>query len=95
MSWQDRDRAWGITVVAVAGLTVGVLLAVLGMPPVDLHTPPHQFGIMDPLCGGTRALRFTLLGRWHDAWRYDPLSCTARAGRPGRKMGALTGTGRW
>src|SRR5437879_3899777 len=97
VSWQDRDRARGITVVAVAGLSVGVLLAAFGMPPIDLHTPPHQFGIMDPLCGGTRALRFTMLGRWHDAWRYNPLSPVLAAGAVLALLRHMTGTltGRW
>jgi hypothetical protein len=97
VSWQDGDRAWGITVVAVVGLTVGVLLAVLGMPPVDLHAAPHQFGIMDPLCGGTRALRFTLLGRWHDAWRYNPLSPVIVASAVLALLRHMIGTltGRW
>ncbi|MFL6054192.1 MAG: DUF2752 domain-containing protein [Actinoallomurus sp.] len=97
VSWEDRDRASGVTVVAVAGLAVGVLLAVLGLPPVDLHAPPHQFGIMDPLCGGTRALRFTLLGHWHDAWRYNPLSPVLAVGAALALLRHMVGalTGRW
>lgn len=37
-------------------LAVGTIaLRVFGLPPIDLHSPLHRAGIMDPLCGGTRA----------------------------------------
>ncbi len=29
---------------------------------------------MDPLCGGTRAARYTAQGNLSEAWRYNPLS---------------------
>jgi hypothetical protein len=97
VSWDDRDRGWSLTLVAMIGLGVGVVLGAFGMPPIDLHTPPHQLGIMDPLCGGTRAVRYTLLGRWHDAWRYNPLSPVLVVGAAlalvRHMMGTLTG--RW
>ena len=46
---------------------------VLGLPPIDLHGPLHWVGIMDPLCGGTRAARYTAIGQWGQAWHYNPL----------------------
>ena len=49
-------------------------MAVLGLPPVDFHGPLHKFGIMDPLCGGPRAARYTAQGNLSEAWRYNPLS---------------------
>ena len=60
--------------VALIGLGVAGALALFGLPPVDLHSPLHHLGIMDPLCGGTRGLRAAALGRFGQAWSYDPLS---------------------
>lgn len=59
---------------ALAGLVViGVaLLAVVGMPPVDLHGPLHYLGIMDPLCGATRAMYLSVHGRLREAMTYNP-----------------------
>ena len=39
-----------------------------------MHGPLHKWGIMDPLCGGTRAARFAAQGNLVQAWRYNPLS---------------------
>jgi hypothetical protein len=59
---------------AVAGLLViGVaLLGVVGIPPVDLHGPLHYLGIMDPVCGATRAMYLTAHGRLREAITYNP-----------------------
>jgi hypothetical protein len=59
---------------ALAGLLViGVaLLGVLGVPPVDLHGPLHYLGIMDPLCGATRATYLSVHGRLREAVTYNP-----------------------
>ncbi|MFP8958986.1 DUF2752 domain-containing protein [Streptomyces nanhaiensis] len=57
-----------------AGITAGAVLAVVGLPPVDLHGPWHYLGVMGPLCGGTRGVHAMLLGRLDEAWRYNPLS---------------------
>lgn len=48
-------------------------LGVFGLPSIDLHGPLHYLGVMDPLCGGTRSVRYAALGRWGLAWRYNPL----------------------
>jgi hypothetical protein len=69
-----RDPLPGLTIVAMAGLVVGVLLARFGMPPVNLHAPPHFWGIMDPLCGMTRGSAATLRGDLGKAWWYNPAS---------------------
>ena len=34
-------------------------------------------GIMDPLCGGTRAARYTAQGKLGAAWTYNPLGIVA------------------
>jgi hypothetical protein len=55
VSWVDHDRVHDLTIVVSAGLLVAATLAVFGLPPVDIHGPTHYVGIMDPLCGMTRA----------------------------------------
>ncbi len=67
----DEWRAW--TVIAVIGLFLAALLATFGLPPVDLHTPLHHAGIMDPLCGGTRAVRLAAMGQFGQSLTYNPL----------------------
>ncbi len=68
-----RDRYRWASVAAAALVAVAGAMAVFGLPPVDLHGPLHWYGIMDPLCGGTRAARYTALRHWGEAWRYNPL----------------------
>lgn len=70
----DRDPLAGLTWAAAGGLVVAALLARLGMPPVNLHSPLHVAGIMDPLCGMTRGSAATLRGDLRRAWWYNPAS---------------------
>lgn len=65
---------------AVVGTVAAAMMALIGLPPLDLHGPLHYLGVMDPLCGGTRAARYTMLGRWDLAWRYNPLGLVAVLG---------------
>lgn len=69
----SRDRYWWATAASVGLLAIAAAMATFGLPPIDLHGPNHWFGIMDPLCGGTRAARYTALGEWGLAWKYNPL----------------------
>ena len=69
----SRDRYRWITLAAIGLLAIAGGMAARGLPPIDLHGPNHWFGIMDPLCGGTRAARYTALGEWGLAWKYNPL----------------------
>lgn len=71
VAWTTSDRHRWLT--ALAGLGIGVLFAVAGPPPFDVHGPWHQFGIMMPTCGATRAVRLMLLGDFAGAWTYNPL----------------------
>lgn len=80
VSWTTADRHRWVTPLALAGLTIGALLAVTGPPPLEVHGPWHQFGIMVPTCGATRAVRLTLLGDLAGAWTYNPLSPILVAG---------------
>jgi Protein of unknown function (DUF2752) len=66
----DRYPWW--TRLALAGAATIALLAVAGLPPVDLHGPLHWLGIMDPLCGGTRSVYLTMHGHLSDAVHYNP-----------------------
>jgi hypothetical protein len=95
--WEHHDGHVVITVVAAAGLTLAGTMALFGLPPVDLHGPLHRFGIMDPLCGGTRAARFTAQGEWALAWQYNPLGIAAVVGAAAATLRALVGlvSGRW
>ena len=71
---EERDRHWWLTGAAMLALAIAVAMAILGLPPVDLHSPLHKVGIMDPFCGGTRAARYTAQGNLAQAWHYNPLS---------------------
>lgn len=75
-----RDRHWWLTALALAALVAAISMALIGLPPVDLHGPLHKVGIMDPLCGGTRAARYAAQGNLVQAWRYNPLSIVIVAG---------------
>jgi hypothetical protein len=61
-------------VAALCLAVVAAALAVWGLPSLDIHGPLHRLGVMDLLCGGTRAAYFTVTGRWATAWEYNPLS---------------------
>ena len=69
----SRDHYRWITLISIGLLAIAGGMAALGLPPIDLHGPTHWFGIMDPFCGGTRAARYTALGEWGLAWKYNPL----------------------
>lgn len=72
--WNDVDRYRILTVSALVGLITMGLLAVFGLPPVDLHAPPHYVGVMDPFCGMTRGVRLVARGDLAGALRYNPAS---------------------
>lgn len=70
----DEDDSWrASTWVAVLVTTVGSAMAVFGLLPLNLHGPLHFYGIMDPLCGATRAVRLALRGDLAGSWRYNPI----------------------
>jgi hypothetical protein len=73
VSFELRDTHRSVTRFSVLGLSAGAVLAVFGVPRVDLHGPLHHVGIMDPLCGGTRAAFLLSRGDWGAAWTYNPV----------------------
>lgn len=79
-SWQRGEHHPALTGMALAALAAASTMAVFGLPPVDLHGPLHHIGIMDPLCGGTRAAFYTARGDFALAWRYNPLGVLVVAG---------------
>lgn len=85
------------TSLAAAGLLGAVLLAVIGVPTVDMHGPLHYAGIMDPLCGATRSVYLTMHGELASALRYNPAAPLLLAVAVGLVLRALAGwsTRRW
>lgn len=96
--WDDRDAYVGATFTALVGTLGAVLLGMFGLPGLDLHTPfLHDAGIMDPLCGMTRAVHALASVELREAWRYNPGSfalATFGAVFLTRGLLGLT-TGRW
>lgn len=85
------------TVFALGVVVVAAVLAVAGLPSIDLHGPLHRLGIMDPLCGGTRSARLTILGQWGLAWTYNPLGLLTVLGAAALVVRSVVGalTHRW
>ncbi len=73
IEWSARDSSRGWTISAIVAAVAAAALRVAGVPPVDLHGPLHYWGIMDPLCGGTRAAFLLLSGDLAGAARYNPI----------------------
>jgi Protein of unknown function (DUF2752) len=73
-SWDDQNSVSGLTMVTALACTAAVAMAIFGLPPVDLHGPWHYLGVMDPLCGMTRAVRLLALGQLRRAVEYNPAS---------------------
>lgn len=91
------DKHRPITWLAVVGAAAAAAMAVFGLPPVDIHGPLHFVGIMDPMCGGTRSVRYAFRGEWGLAWTYNPLGLPVAAGGVLAVLRAVAGwvTGRW
>jgi len=72
--WEGHDRHPTTTRLALIGLPLAVLLAVVGLPPIDIHGPLHYLGIMGPTCGMTRGVMWTTRGDLARAWQFNPAS---------------------
>lgn len=91
LTWQRADQHLLVSLLGIGALVAAGGLALMGLPPVDVHGVLHRFGIMDPLCGGTRAARYAALGQWGQAWRYNPLGILAVVIAAGITLRTVTG----
>ncbi|NNM47857.1 DUF2752 domain-containing protein [Knoellia sp. DB2414S] len=93
----SRDEHVWITWTALAGMAAAAVMALWGLPPVDLHGLLHRLGVMDPLCGGTRSAMYTARGDLALAWTYNPLGIAAVAAGILFSVRAAIGqlSGRW
>ena len=66
--------------IAVAGLVASTAVGVLGVPPVGLHLPTHELGIMTPTCGATRSVARAAVGDLAGSWRFNPLGAVLVVG---------------
>ncbi|NUR29381.1 MAG: DUF2752 domain-containing protein [Kribbellaceae bacterium] len=94
---ERTDRLRTYTRIALVALAAGLGLLIVGVPTVDLHGPLHYFGIMDPLCGGTRAMYLLGSGDFAGAARYNPIVFPIAVVIPALALRAVVGwfTGRW
>ena len=97
LGWQRTDHHLPLTLLGVAAVLAAAALSVVGLPSGDLHSPLHRLGIMDPLCGGTRAARYTAMGQLSAGWRYNPLGVLVVLGGAVAVVRAVAGllTRRW
>ena len=72
LAWTDRNPYAELFVLVAGGTALAVVLAIVGLPPISIHGPQHFAGIMDPLCGMTRAVRYLARGDVANAWAYNP-----------------------
>lgn len=70
--WDGRDEYRGATAVSLLGALAFVALWRFGLPQADLHSPLHFAGVMDPLCGMTRAMYALTRVDLAAAWTYNP-----------------------
>jgi hypothetical protein len=92
---RDPYPVW--TWLAVGGLVSAAMMAVIGLPGVDLHGPLYHLGVMCPLCGGTRGVYLTSHGEVGQALRYNPASPVLVAAALVLLIRAIIGwlSGRW
>lgn len=91
------DRHPRLVWIAAAGLVTAMLLGTFGMPPIGLHLPTHDLGIMGPLCGMTRAVARAAVGDLAASWRHNPGGLVLVAGAWGAIVRTAIGrrTRRW
>ena len=96
-SVDDVDRHRWVLAPAAAFVAGAVALRAFGLPPVDLHSPLHHLGVMDPLCGGTRGTLALSRGDVGGAWAFNPLvpALAAAAALVVIRWAAGSITGRW
>jgi hypothetical protein len=74
MRWQSHDRHPTTTRLALIGIPIAALVALVGLPPIDIHGPLHYLGVMGPTCGMTRGVMWSARGDLLRAWQFNPAS---------------------
>lgn len=95
--WENTDRYRVFAWLSGAGLAAAAALGAFGLPPVGLHSPLREFGMVCPLCGGTRAMAALMHGDLAGAWHYNPIAFVVVLGALGFVARLVLGliTGRW
>ena len=88
VGWEDHDRHRWLARTAAVGVVLAIAMAVFGLPPIDLHGPLHDLGIMGPLCGMTRATRRLARFEMTAALQYNPAVLLVA-------FGGVFAVGRW
>lgn len=96
LRWESHDRHPTTTRLAIIGIPILVLLALVGLPPVDIHGPLHYLGVMGPTCGMTRGVMWTSRGDFARAWQFNPASLLVIPTMVGVTIRMIYGlSGRW
>ena len=97
VAWESHDRHPTTTRLVIVGIPLAALLAVVGLPPIDIHGPLHYLGIMGPTCGMTRGVMWSARGDLLRAWQFNPASLLVIPTMMGLTFRALYGAfkGRW
>lgn len=97
MAWASVDAHPHIALLSAIGMVVAVILALFGMPPLNIHGPLHFYGVMDPMCGMTRGVASVLRGDLAEAIWYNPASPVLVLGGAAGLARGLYGrrSGRW
>lgn len=74
LRWQSHDRHPTTTLLAIIGIPIAALVALIGLPPIDIHGPLHYLGVMGPTCGMTRGVMWSARGDILRAWQFNPAS---------------------
>lgn len=95
--WESHDRHPTTSRLVLIGMPLTVLLALVGLPPVDIHGPLHYLGVMGPTCGMTRGVMWTARGDLLRAWQFNPASLLVIPAMAGLTARAIYGriTNRW
>lgn len=74
VAWEGHDGHPTTTRLVLLGIPLLALVAVVGLPPIDIHGPLHYLGIMGPTCGMTRGAMWSSRGDLLRAWKFNPAS---------------------
>lgn len=70
--WRDHDHVPWLAIGAAAGVALGGVFAVFGLPNVSTMDLLYSRGIVTPSCGLTRSVSSIAAGNFGLAWRFNP-----------------------